>query len=139
MTTSAPEREERVLLHSEQAEVRRQTKLAGRVSVSTVTKTREELIDELLTHENVEIERISIRQLVDEIPTIREEGDLIVIPLVEEVVIVERRVLLKEEIRIRRVKTTERYQETVTLREQDAVITRKPAQAAADSKSSESE
>jgi stress response protein YsnF len=139
MTASAPEREERVLLHAEQAEVTRETKLTGRVSVSTVTKSREELIDELLTHENVEIERVPIRQLVNEVPTIREEGDLIVIPLVEEVVVVERRVLLKEEIRIRRVNTTERYQETVTLREQDAVITRKPAETAAESKSSGSE
>ncbi len=126
----ASDSEERVVLHEEQAEVTRQTRPAGRVSVSTVTKTRDELIDELLTRENAEIDRVLIGQPVDELPVIREEGDTIVIPLVEEVVVVERRLILKEEIRIRRFTTTERHQETVTLREQDAVITREPAQTA---------
>jgi len=129
---SASDREERVPLHAEQAEVTRQTRVTGRVSVSTVTKTREELVDELLTNEHAEIERVSIRQFVDEIPAVRQEGDIIVVPLVEEVVVVERRLVLKEEIRIRRVVTAERHRETVTLREQDAVITRKPVQTPAE-------
>ena len=107
---SASDREGRVSLHAEQAEVTRQIRLTGRVSVSTVTTMREELVDELLTSENAEIERVSIRQFVDEIPAVREEGDMIVVPLVEEVVVVERRLVLKEEIRIRRVVTTERHQ-----------------------------
>ena len=126
----ASDPEERVVLHEEQADVTRQTRPTGRVSVSTVTKTRAELIDALLTRENAEIERVLIGQPVDEIPVIREEGDTIVIPLVQEVVVVERRLILKEEIRIRRVTTTERHLQTVTLREQDAVITRGPAQTA---------
>lgn len=120
--------EGRVRLHREHAEVTRRTRPTGRVRVSTVTGTRDELIDELLTNENAEIERVPIRQLVDVAPEIREEGDTIIIPLVEEVVVVERRLMLKEEIRIRRVKTTERHQETVTLREQDVVVTREPVE-----------
>ena len=130
MTEPASDREERVLLHAEQAEVAHRPKLTGRVSVSTVTKQREELINEVLTQENVEIDRVPIRQFVEKVPTIREEGDTIIIPLVEEVVVVERRLMLKEEVRIRRVTSTDRYQGTVTLREQDAVITRTPVQTA---------
>lgn len=129
---STSDREVRVPLHAEQAEVTRHSRITGRVSVSTVTRSREELIDELLTSENATIERVSIRQLVDAIPAIREEGDMIVIPVVEEVVVVERRLMLKEEIRIRRVRTSERHQEAVTLREQDAVITVTPAQTTMD-------
>ena len=48
------------------------------------------------------------------------------IPVVEEVVRVERSLLLKEEVRIRRIRTTERFQESVTLRKQEAVINRLP-------------
>ena len=44
--------------------------------------------------------------------------------VVEDVVVVERRLVLKEEIRLRRMQTTERHRESVTLREQDAVIER---------------
>ena len=44
--------------------------------------------------------------------------------LLRKFVVVERRLVLKEEIHLRRVRTTERYRETVTLREQHAVIER---------------
>ena len=53
-----------------------------------------------------------------------EEGDTIILPVVEEVLVVERRLILKEEVRLRRVRTTRRHTETVTVREQVAVVTR---------------
>ena len=46
------------------------------------------------------------------------------IPVVEEIVVVERRLVLNEEIRLWRVRTTQRHRATVTLREQQAVIER---------------
>ena len=54
----------------------------------------------------------------------RVEGDTIVISVVEEIVVVERRLVLKEEIRLQRVQTTERHRESVILHEQEAVIER---------------
>jgi stress response protein YsnF len=47
-----------------------------------------------------------------------------ILSVVEEVVVVERRLVLKEEVHLRRVQTTERHVETVTLREQDITVTR---------------
>jgi len=61
-------------------------------------------------------------------PAVRDEGDTIVIPIVEEVLVIERRLLLKEEVRVRRVRSTERHQETVTLRHHEAVVTHLPAE-----------
>jgi len=58
------------------------------------------------------------------VPSISQEGDTTIIPVVEEIVVVERRLVLKEEIRVRRVSTKEQHQETVVLREQEAVTTR---------------
>jgi stress response protein YsnF len=58
------------------------------------------------------------------VPPIRQEGDITIIPVVEEVVIVERRLVLKEEVRVRRLSTKEQHQETVVLRKQEAVVTR---------------
>ena len=60
-------------------------------------------------------------------PSISQEGDTTIIPVVEEIVVVERRLVLKEEIRVRRVSTKEQHQETVVLREQEAVTTREEA------------
>ena len=97
------------------------------VRVATVTHEHEQLVDEALTHERVEVERVPIGRTVEAVPPIREEGDTTVLPVVEEVVVIERRLVLKEEIRIRRVRSTERHRQLVTLRTQDAVITRTEA------------
>ncbi len=97
------------------------------VRVATVTQEHEQLVDEALTHERVEIERVPIGRTVEAVPPIREEGDTTILPVVEEVVVVERRLVLKEEVRIRRLRSTERHQEAVKLRTQDAVITRTEA------------
>ena len=45
-----------------------------------------------------------------------------------EVLVIERRLLLKEEVRVRRVRSTERHQESVTLRHHEAVVTRLPVE-----------
>ena len=115
-------------LMAEELAVSKQVVETGRVQVARVTHQREQLIDELLHRETVEIERTPIGQQVDAIPALREEGDTIIIPIVEEVLVVERRLFLKEEVRIRRVRSTERHQESVTLRHQEAVVTRVPVE-----------
>jgi stress response protein YsnF len=120
---SPPPGEIVVPLHVEDISVDRRV-VERNVRVDVHTTSHDHLIDEALTHERVEIERIAINRPVDAVPPIREEGDTTVISVVEEVVVVERRLVLKEEIRLRRVRTTERHRETVTLREQHAVIER---------------
>ena len=97
------------------------------VRVATTTREREHLVDEELSQERIEVERVSIGRPVDAAPPVREVGDTTILSVVEEVVVVERRLMLKEEIHIRRLRTTERHRETVTLREQEAVVTRTEA------------
>jgi len=115
-------------LVAEEVAVAKQVVETGRVQVSRVTHEQEQLIDELLAHETVEIDRTPIGRQIDAMPAVRDEGDTIVIPIVEEVLVVERRLLLKEEVRVRRVRSTERHQESVTLRHHEAVVTRLPVE-----------
>ena len=115
-------------LLAEEIAVSKQVVETGRVQVARVTHEREQLIDELLAHATVEIDRIPIGRQVEAMPAIRDEGDTIVIPIVEEVLVVERRLLLKEEVRVRRVRSTERHQESVTIRHHEAVVTRLPVE-----------
>jgi stress response protein YsnF len=112
-----------VPLHVEDVAVERR-KLERGVRVRVDTIDHDQLIDEALVRERVEIERVAIGRPVDTIPPVRAEGDTTIISVVEEIVVVERRLILKEEIRLRRVRTTERHRETVTLREQQAVVER---------------
>ena len=113
-----------VPLHEEEISVSRREIKKANVQVALVTGTREQLIDEELTQVRVEIERVPIDRVVDVFPPIRQEGDITIIPVVEEIVVVERRLVLKEEVRVRRVSTKEQHQETVVLRQQEAVVTR---------------
>jgi len=115
-------------LLTEDVSVSKRRVVTGRVRVSTVTHERERLVDELLTHESVEIERRPIGRPIETAPDIREEGETIVIPIVEEVLIVERRLVLKEEVRVRRARQTVRHQQRVTLREQEALVARLEAE-----------
>ena len=80
--------------------------------------------DETLHHERVQIDRIPIGRQVDGLPSVRQEGDTTILSVVEEIIIVERRLILKEEVHIRRLHVAERHREAVILRKQEAVITR---------------
>ena len=111
-------------LLTEELSVAKRTLETGRVRVSTRTHEREVLVDEELAHEHVEIETVPIATRIYSVPEVRQEGETTIVPVVEEVLVVERHLMLKEEIRIRRVRTTEHHQEKVTLHHQEAVVTR---------------
>ena len=72
----------------------------------------------------MEIERVPIGRQIEAIPPVRQEGDTTILSVVEETLVIERRLILKEEIHIRRLHVSERHQEAVILRKQEAVITR---------------
>jgi uncharacterized protein (TIGR02271 family) len=111
-------------LLTEELTVAKEEVETGRVRISRRTHEREALVDENLARERVEIETVPVGLRIDAIPVVRQEGDTTVVPVVEEVLVVERRLMLKEEIRIKRVRTIERHQEKVMLRHQEAVVTR---------------
>jgi uncharacterized protein (TIGR02271 family) len=119
-----PDDVESIRLVAEELQVTKERTVTGRFRVSTVTREHDVVVEEPLVHEDVEIERTPCDREIDAIPPIRREGDTIIVPVVEEQAIVQRRLVLKEELRIRRVRRTEAYQEQVTLRRQEAVIDR---------------
>lgn len=116
--------EQRLVLYGEKVEVSRRRVETALVRATATTRSREQLVEAELTHERVEVERVPVGRTVDSVPPVRQEGDTTILSVVEEVVVVERRLVLKEEVHIRRVKTTEHHRETVTLREQEPTITR---------------
>jgi uncharacterized protein (TIGR02271 family) len=117
-----------VPLFAEELSVSKHMAAESRFRVSRTTHQRDELVELLLARERVEIERVAIDKPIDAMPPVREEGETIVIPVVEEVLVVERRLVLREEVRIRRIHETELHQERVTLRSQKAAVTRVPVE-----------
>src|SRR5690242_8771828 len=87
-----------VPLHAEDLTVERRSVAGDIIRVKTVTREREHLVNETMTHETVAVERVQIGRYVDTMPEIREEEETIIVPVVEEVISVEKRLFLKEEI-----------------------------------------
>jgi uncharacterized protein (TIGR02271 family) len=125
-TAAHSERETVIPLLEEELSVAKRVVETARVRVSRVTHDHQQLVDELLNHEKVEVERVPVDRPVEAMPSIRQEGEVTIIPVVEEVLKVERCLVLKEEVHIRRIKTTERHQEQVTLRKQEVLVSRTP-------------
>ena len=72
------------------------------VTVRTHPVTETETLTQPLAHERVTVERVPIGQVVSEIPPVREDGDLTVLPVVEERARVVVEQVLVEEIHLRR-------------------------------------
>jgi uncharacterized protein (TIGR02271 family) len=96
----------------------------GRVRVRKIVHEREEVVDPPLMRDEVIIERVPINRVVEGPVSARTEADTLIIPLLEEVLVVEKRLLLKEEVRIttRRVET--HRPQRVTLRREEAAVER---------------
>ena len=123
---SSREQDQVLALHAEEIAIAKRTVPRGTVRVSKVIQSRDHLIQETLRHQRVEVERIQIGTYVDHAPPIRHDGDVTIVSVVEEVVVTERRLLLKEEVRIRTVTTTDEHKEVVTLRSEEANVERLP-------------
>ncbi len=119
-----PSGEPHISLHAEDLTVLKLQVADDIVRVRTVTREHETFVEETLNHERVEIERVPIGRQIEAIPSVRQEGDTTILSVVEETLVIERRLILKEEIYIRRLHVAERHQEAVVLRKQEAVITR---------------
>jgi len=116
--------EEVIPLVEETATIGKREVVTGRVRVQTITDTIEELAHADVQREAVEVTRVPIDRIVETAPEIRTEGDVTILPVVEEVLVVEKRLLLKEELHIRRRVETETVEVPVTLRKQRASVER---------------
>jgi stress response protein YsnF len=96
----------------------------GRVRVRTVIDEHETIVRDTLARGSVEVERVPMHVEVSEVPQPREEGDVLIVPVVQEVLVVEKKLILTEELRLHRKTSTEDYAQPVTLRSQRAVVER---------------
>jgi uncharacterized protein (TIGR02271 family) len=86
----------------EEVTVEKQIVETGKVRISKRISEREELVDVPLFREEVSVERVPINLVVEARPPVRQEGDTMIIPVVEEQIIVQKKLLLVEELRVRK-------------------------------------
>ena len=118
------ESEEVIPLVEEIATVDKRAVVTGRVRVRVVTDTAEEIARAEVRKESVDVTRVPVDRVVAVAPEVRTEGDVTIVPVLEEVLVVEKRLVLKEELHIRRRIDAETVEAPVTLRRQRAVVER---------------
>jgi len=124
---SADHGERLIPVVEERARIETHAVETGRVRVSTRTETVEQLLREHLRSDAVSVTRVPIGRTLAEgeaVPAMREEGGVTVIPILEEILVVEKRLVLKEEVHIRQTSAEEVVEVPVSLRRQRAVVER---------------
>ena len=119
-------------LVEERARVAKRRVVTGAVRVQKRVREWEEVVDEPLTRVRVDVERRPINIWVHTPPPVRIEGDTTVIPLLEEVLVVQRRLRVTEEVRITRRRERFRAPQRVVLRREEAEVERLAAAEARD-------
>jgi stress response protein YsnF len=94
------------------------------VRVHTSVDEHEVVVEEVVRREALRVKRVRVDLAVDAAPLPREEGDTTIISLVEERLVVEKRLFVVEEIHVTREQTQERVAIPVTLRTTRATIER---------------
>lgn len=113
-----------VTLAEERLELGTKKVVDRRVRITRATRVDEKNITAELTQENADIKRFAKNEVLkaQNIPQIRQEGDVTIIPIIEERVEIIKHYVLTEEIHIIKKRSTERHQEIITLRSQEIII-----------------
>jgi uncharacterized protein (TIGR02271 family) len=127
MTEDEPDRA--IPLYQEQLHVTKAEVVTDRVRVTTSTDERAVTIEDTLERGHLRVERIAVERAVAQAPEPRQDGDTLIISVVEERLVVEKRLFVVEELHITRTSITERVSIPETVRTMHATVGRaEPAQ-----------
>ena len=122
--TSRVEEEAVIPVIEEELEVEKRVVESGRIRISKRVETTESIVDEPLIRESYDIQRSTVNRIVEELPKPHYEGDTLVLPILEEVLVVEKRLVLREEVRITPKREEMRDPETHTVRREHVEVER---------------
>jgi uncharacterized protein (TIGR02271 family) len=100
----------------------------GAVRVDKHVERRLRKVEMPLIQEEVDIRRVPVNRPVNKIPAVRKEGDTVIVPVVEEEIVVTKRLLLKEEIHLIKRRTKNRVVREVEVDRERAEVHRVDAE-----------
>jgi uncharacterized protein (TIGR02271 family) len=119
-----PGRNQTIELAEEELRIGKREVERGRVVVRTRVEERDEIAEAALRQEDVTVERVPIGRPVEAAPQVREEDGVLIVPVLEERLVVTTELVLKEEIRITKKSRTEMVREPVRLRSERVEVER---------------
>lgn len=114
--------ERTIPLYQERVSIEKTEAVTDSLRVSTHVEEHVVLVEENVERGHLSIERVAIKRAVLEAPEPRQEGDTLIVSVVEERLVVEKRLFVIEEVRITRTSTTEHVSQTETVRTMRATV-----------------
>jgi uncharacterized protein (TIGR02271 family) len=111
-----------IKLHREELVAHKEMRHLGDVEIHTETEEVPGRLEVEALHEEVEVEHVPIGRVVSEREGPRHEDDDLIVPVYEEQLVVSKRLVLREELRIRRIHHTETRLFEDTLRREHVVL-----------------
>ena len=111
-------------LIAEELEISKRLKEAGRLRVTKRVSSTASIVDEQLRNEHYEVKRVPVNKTIDKPVEPRQEGDTLIFPILEEVLVVEKRLVLVEEVHITRRVEDRRERHEIELRKEEIDVER---------------
>lgn len=109
----------------EQVKISKKVIETARVLFSKTVKEDVESVEIPLKEEEVVVNRVPKNELLEDTPAAsRYEGDVLIIPVLKEVAVIEKRIMLVEEIHVSKKQTEITETTDVTLRKEEVKVTR---------------
>ncbi len=96
----------------------------GKVVLEKHIDEYQQALDETLAVRTFEIEHVPLNQVVADAPSVRQEGDTTIYPIVEERLVLTKELVLREEVRVTRRDTEKRDTRVITLQRESVTVNR---------------
>jgi uncharacterized protein (TIGR02271 family) len=98
----------------------------GKVRISKKVLEENKRVEVSSFSEEIDVEHVEMNKYIDKTPEIRYEGDKMIIPVVKEVVVIEKRLLLVEELHVNKRKVETKVQQEIPIKREEVHIEREP-------------
>jgi uncharacterized protein (TIGR02271 family) len=123
---SSDEHTQRIPLIAEEAYLTKSDVVTDHLRVVTTIDERQVLIEDVVERGDLHVERVPVDRSVTTAPDPRQEGDTLIVSIVEERLVVEKRLFVIEELRITRTVKTQRVSIPETVRTMRATVEHAP-------------
>ena len=116
---------EKIQVLDEKVEVSKRVVEKARVRLSKKIKEKTESYDIPLSSEEIVVKRVPKNEMVDKAPPgVRYEGNIMIIPVLKEVAVIEKRLMLVEEIHVTKHKSETTQTRQVVVRKEEVQVER---------------
>lgn len=123
-TTEVDEKGLTINVIKEEVHVHKEIVEKGTVRITKKVHETNETIKTSVNNEDVQVEKIPVNKYVDSYPEVRYEGETMIVPVVKEVAVIEKKLLLVEEVHIIRRTITSQEEQILPLRHEEIIVER---------------